>query len=403
MQMKKRMNIALSIMVLTIILGACGKKNNIDNNKALIESENSIEENDTLTEKENNNSTQEKLIQNKTAGYQGQQLLRVDFKAKTHVEIVDKESYYSSMEDKGEFTKSSNIPSQLCDIILEAMESGTEIETFTPLEVGTEISQEEFCTNTGITPENMETVAALKVDVDNDGIEDLIGQYFYGGTGGFSSMMLYKGSVEGQYILSNSFECFLQNFSVIKYQDKNYLLMEEFDYYTKYYNGYSLYLYEEGKLADGKLFSFVIDDYDMDIVYEDKSFEAIDTVKKTLCNSNLSDILYSNDGVIIGTGETLYEDSDYAYSADINNDGNEDYYNKNMWYPSNMGTVMSCIYDFKDSIILEDLCRNLTDEIGNGRLYTFWLDEVNGNNLLYLYFGDNLDYSLYGFLISQYK
>jgi uncharacterized protein YxeA len=140
MQMKKRMNIALSIMVLTIILGACGKKNNIDNNKALIESENSIEENDTLTEKENNNSTQEKLIQNKTAGYQGQQLLRVDFKAKTHVEIVDKESYYSSMEDKGEFTKSSNIPSQLCDIILEAMESGTEIETFTPLEVGTEIS-----------------------------------------------------------------------------------------------------------------------------------------------------------------------------------------------------------------------------------------------------------------------
>jgi hypothetical protein len=141
----------------------------------------------------------------------------------------------------------------------------------------------------------------------------------------------------------------------------------------------------------------------MDIVYEDKSFEAIDTVKKTLCNSNLSDILYSNDGVIIGTGETLYEDSDYAYSADINNDGNEDYYNKNMWYPSNMGTVMSCIYDFKDSIILEDLCRNLTDEIGNGRLYTFWLDEVNGNNLLYLYFGDNLDYSLYGFLISQYK
>ena len=126
----------------------------------------------------------------------------------------------------------------------------------------------------------METVAALKVDVDNDGIEDLIGQYFYGGTGGFSSMMLYKGSVEGQYILSNSFECFLQNFSVIKYQDKNYLLMEEFDYYTKYYNGYSLYLYEEGKLADGKLFSFVIDDYDMDTVYEDKSFEAIDTVKK---------------------------------------------------------------------------------------------------------------------------
>jgi|GEM_PF-1835591 len=54
--------------------------------------------------------------------------------------------------------------------------------------------------------------------------------------------------------------------------------MEEFDYNTKYYSGYSLYLYENGKPADGKAFSFTIDDYNMDIAYEDSSFKDIETV-----------------------------------------------------------------------------------------------------------------------------
>ena len=336
------------------------------------------------------------------AGYVGQELLRLDFKAKTHAQVQTNAEYYSDMENQVVYSHSSQIPEALCELILDAMEHGTEQETLPPLMVDKEISQEEFLRETGLVPDMTETVQPVRVDGDNDGIKDLIGQCYSGGTGGFSSMKFYQGSADGQYTLTNSFECFLQDFGFLQYQGKQYLLMKDFDYNTKYDSGYTLYLYEDGKLADSKSFSYAIDDYDRSVVYEDTSFEAISSVKTTLGNKKLPEILFQNDGVINGTSETIdSENPNYQYSCDIDNDGKPEYYNKSMWYPSNLGTVMSCMYSFENSGILDDLCSRLSEEQGNGRLYTFWLDKVNGQNVLYLYYGDNLDYSLYAYLISK--
>ncbi|MDF2611445.1 MAG: putative secreted protein [Lachnospiraceae bacterium] len=337
------------------------------------------------------------------AGYEGQELLRVDFTARTHAKVEDLKEYYSTIEDNSQFSHSTEIPKELCDLILEAMDTGTEQKALTPLMVGTKISQEEFIIQNGLQLDFMETVLPIKVDGDNDGVEDLIGQRYWGGTGGFSSMEFYKGSADGKNTLTNTFECFIQEFNFLLYEGNYYLLMEEFDYNTKYYSGYTLYLYENGTLADGKVFTFAIDDYDMNIVYEEVSFGEIDEVKNTLCNKKIPEILFDNDGVIHGSAETIYSynNSEYEYSSDINNDGNQEYYNKSMWYPSNMGNVMSCLYVFEDSMILDDICSRLSNEVGDGRLYTFWIDKVNGKNLLYLYFGNNLDYSMYAFLINS--
>lgn len=181
--------------------------------------------------------------------------------------------------------------------------------------------------------------------------------------------------------------------------------MKEFDYNTKYYSGYTLYLYEGGVLADGINFSFDIQDYEIDITYEDSSFSGMALIKSTLINKNLPNILNNNDGVIYGNGESIYEADDvaYRYSSDIDNDGKLEYYNKSMWFPSNMGTVMQCIYDFEESNVLQDLCESLDDEVGKARLYTFWLDKVNDKNILYLYYGENLDFSLYAYMLRGSK
>lgn len=388
--MSKIIILILAFMLQVITLTACGQSKKTENNHQV--NDINLQENNMIED------TEESQIE-----YIGEQeLFRVDFKAKTHAQVQDIDEYYSSMDEKGQFTYSSLIPAELCDIILDAMNQGSEDISLNPLMADKVISQEEFSAITGVDLSGMERVMAIKVDADNDGLEDLIGQYFYGGTGGFSSMQMYKGSSDGEYTLTDTFECLIQNYGFLQYQGKHYLLMEEFDYNTKYYKGYSLYLYEDGKLADGKMFSFVIDDYEMDIAYEDSSYEDINTVKNTLCNTRMPDILSNSGGVIVGTGETIYDyDSNYMYSADIDNDGDQEYYNKYMWYPSNMGTVMMCIYEFEDSHILDDLCNRLSDEIGEGRLYTFWIDEIKGKNILYLYYGENLDFTLYGFLIEE--
>lgn len=338
-------------------------------------------------------------------GYIGEKLFHVNFKAITKPVSEALASYYSDMESQRTFSYSSRIPQELVDFIVEAMEAGKEEETFASIEVGTILGQEEYCNLTGLTLYGMKTVSPVKVDADNDGTDDLIGLFYGGGTGGFSTMELYKFSDKEGYTKTSSFECFLQDFKLISYQGKNYLLMKEFDYNTKYYSGYTLYLYEGGVLADGINFSFDIQDYEIDITYEDSSFSGMALIKSTLINKNLPNILNNNDGVIYGNGESIYEADDvaYRYSSDIDNDGKLEYYNKSMWFPSNMGTVMQCIYDFEESNVLQDLCESLDDEVGKARLYTFWLDKVNDKNILYLYYGENLDFSLYAYMLRGSK
>lgn len=334
--------------------------------------------------------------------YKAQELLRVDFLAKTHAEVEDIKEYYSGMEEEGTFTYTSLIPATLCKIITEAMDGGMEKEVLSPLIADKSISQEEFCAITGVELIGTEEVYPVRVDADNDGIEDIVGLHYYGGTGGFSSMELYQGSMDGSYTLTQSMECFLQNYNFIEYDGKQYLLLEEFNYYTKYYSGYTLYLYENGELADGKIFSFVVDDYDKNIAFEDKTFTHLETIKDTLYNPKLPVILKEN-GLIYGTAERKNDTStsNYEFTADMDNDGILENYNKWMWYPSNMGTVMEVQYEFENSQALDNLLQKLETEMSDYRLYTFWLDEVGEDNLLYLYFGRNLDYTLYAFHMQR--
>ncbi len=336
------------------------------------------------------------------ADYSGERLFYADFEAITQPNGKELESYYSGMEDEKKFSLSSRIPQEVYDLVVEAMKSETEEETFEQLKSGTEMSKEEFCNLTGMDLEEIEDIIPLKVDADNDGIQDIVGLFYWGGTGGFSSMELYQGSENGEYKSSNSFDCLYQDYSFISYQEKNYLLMKRFDYNTKYYSGYTIYLYENGVLADGMSFWFDIQDYNMKISYESSTFVEIEQIKNTLSNKELPKVLENNDGVIYGTGEKIDGSSStgYLYSSDIDNDGKLEKYNKSMWYPSNMGTVMECTYEFEDSNVLEDLYARLSDEVGEGRLYTFWIDKIGDENIMYLYYGNNLDYSLYAFRLT---
>lgn len=332
--------------------------------------------------------------------YTAEKLYQVGFDAITQPIGEEMKSYYSTMEDESVFSYSSRIPQDLSGLIVEAMRSGKEEETFAPLKVGKEIRQEEYSSLTGIELEGFETVLPFLVDIDNDGIQDLVGQVYGGGTGGFSSMVVHRGSEAGDYTLTSSFECLLQNFVFISYQGKNYLLMEEFDYNTKYYSGYTLYLYDKGILADGMMFSFEILDYDMTVGYEKKNFAGMDQIRTTLNNKDLPVLLDNNEGVLIGTAEQIETDKEfYQYGSDIDNDGKIEYYNKYMWYPSNMGTVMMCIYDFEETTIMDEIQESLADELGDARLYTYWVDRIDGKNIMYLYYGENLDFTLYALLI----
>lgn len=405
--MKGQIFLITLIATLILIIGACSRVNPENQTMGPVNKTEVDTRVDTEVDEEDDGSSEDIEFQESDSNEEDndgwKELFQVDFTAQTHVQVNDLTYYYFDMEDKSTFTYSSRIPDQLSNIIMNTMEESSEQETVDSLLRDTYISQEEFSRLTGVQLENMETIEAYKVDIDNDGSDDIIALHFYGGTGGFSSMDLYKSSSDGRYSLVHSLQCLRQNFGVLPYEGKNYLLLEEFDYNSKFYSGYSLYLYENGTLADGKGFSFAIDDYSMDIVYEDKAFEGIDGIKATLCNAKMPEVLENGEGVIVGNAEVFDSTTfnGFAYSSDIDNDGDLDYYNKSMWYPSNMGTVMTCIYDFEDTTIVDDILTSIVADNEYDRLYTFWIDEVNDVNILYLYIANNMDFSLQALLISN--
>lgn len=412
----KRFTIVL-IVLMCIVMTGCGSRNLSDNKEEeiipkvnpspteAVKPEEYEEEEQIDTEVREDELELEveahKEVILETDEYTVEKLYHVNYNGITQPKVEEMTSYYSSMEDNSVYSHSSRIPQELNELILEAMRLDKEKINFEPIKDVEELSQEEFCSLTGLELVGNEMVFPFKVDVDNDGIDDLIGQVYGGGTGGFCSMVLYRGSEAGDYTLTSSFECLLQNFDFISYQEKNYLLMNEFNYNTKYHSGYSLYLYEEGILADGMIFSYKILDYDMVVKYEKKNFTGMDQIKKVLNNKDLPKLLDNNEGILLGSAEQIEKDMDYyQYSSDIDNDGKIDYYYKQMWYPSNMGTVMMCIYDFEESTVLDEILGILEDEVGEGRLYTYWLDRIDNKNIMYLYYGENLDFTLYAVLIS---
>lgn len=57
--------------------------------------------------------------------------------------------------------------------------------------VGEEISEKEYSSIIGVGLNARETVYPVKIDGDNDGIEDFMRLYYWGGTGGFRSAEFY--------------------------------------------------------------------------------------------------------------------------------------------------------------------------------------------------------------------
>ena len=90
-----------------------------------------------------------------------------------------------------------------------------------------------------------------------------------------------------------------------------------------------------------------------------------------------------------------------SFSADINNDGTDENYTKYMFYPSTAGMQQCCVWDIEGFDEESDPIRILTNRRENadaGLLYAFWVDKVEGDNVLNLYFhGD------YGFELCAYK
>ena len=331
-------------------------------------------------------------------GLNAEELLRIRFTAIQPAAAEQIGEYYSDIAGSIVVLDKDVIPAELIDALCRAIDDGTADEFVAKYRTGTELTLDEMLDATGTDAAYARSAMSFRADVDNDGTEDIISHIWGGGTGGFASIELFSGSSDFRQTASVS--DIYYGTSVLGWSGKNYLCVEEYDYNTKQWLGYKVYAFAEGKVASITSVCKQITGYTSEIIRSASSYPGLDQIMASLNNEKMPSVLEYNNGVIYGTAEKT--DADLTcFFADINNDGTVENYTKYMFYPSTAGTQQCCIWDIEGFDEGSDPITNLANRKENsdaGLLYTFWLDTVEGDNVLNLYFhGD------YGFELCAYK
>lgn len=312
--------------------------------------------------------------------------------------------HYVATEEKPAFSV-KYIPQGLVDKITQAILTGQELETLKAMVKDRELTQEEVI---ALARENMDLRNALNsmegfgyyvmvvADGDNDGIEDIIAEEFYGGSGGFTDYVFYKGAADGTYQRTDSFSSVKEEFAVIAYEGRNYLCRTCYDYTKKIYNGISLACYMDGKLAEIADLMLIAEGYDIRLA------ECGEEKYRALAEQMEQSCLIYKEAIdeyecIEGSAEEKISEEEWDYQCDLNNDGVMEKYEKSIWLPSNMSTreflTFSC--DQADDRIWDAILS------GNDRPIMIWADDYEGETVLHVIYLTGLeDFEIMGYVMS---
>lgn len=313
---------------------------------------------------------------------------------------------------RGAKDNDEKIPQGLLDKITDAMMNGTEFETLKAMMKSVKLTDEEVY---AIAQESEDirvyvlegyqdgSYILAAADVDNDGIEDIIGEFYWGGTGGFVDYLLFKGQEDGTYVGTSSFGSVKEEFGVIAYEGKNYLVRTLYDYGKKFYNGFCVTVYEDGQYTEEAYLYLYAKDYDTAIERCDEGYEAC--AKEVIGNVAYYDELVEDYKCVVGSTEELAEDNDeYKYVCDLDNDGELEYYNKSIWTCSNTYTVDGLSFSEEDdegSNLIHNAIqeRHLSNEYYNAIM--LWADDADGETIINVMYQTSLeDLVVVGYVVS---
>ena len=303
------------------------------------------------------------------------------------------------------------ISQEFLDLLEQLLSEGTAHEILPSMvvdQVLTEQEMEAYAADPGIASYKQiaDTVGGtfLKVDGDNDGIEDLFAWIDDGGSVGNNSRVFMKGQEDGSFEITSAMYGITQEIAFVRYDETVYLLETHFDYDRKIADGFIVSLYREGEVYETLLLNYVVESYEAAIIYQEEGYES--EAQK-----------YAEEGVHgfwegnvlshkMGTAETEAEKA-LEYYADIDNDGVKERYRKLLFNPSSLSGIMSL-----DEILYEEDSEG-TEEVSLLSAYSleyegiplfFWVDSVGDKQILFLLCYEGLDREmLYGYLIKDGK
>lgn len=309
------------------------------------------------------------------------------------------------------------------DFLLESYFQERDVSALQEIVMDQELTEEELeaYADDPVVDEHIRDVDAhgglvLRVDGDNDGIEDLFVCVLDGGTSGLNSHHFLKGQPDGSFQCTGVTQSMTRELAFVSYDDTVYLLETDYDYNRKAANGFIINLYQDGEIIEEILMIEEMAAYEPEIIYQAEGYEGLaDKYAEEGRNGFWEDDYRQRLSYETGSAETR-EDTDEArdilgltrhdryYRSDFDNDGEREWYWKNIFYPSNYYTVMK----LEERIYQE----GGGEESGVGLLETysleyegvplyFWVDKVGDKQVVFLLSYQGLDKEyLYAYLIE---
>ena len=306
--------------------------------------------------------------------------------------------------------KEDCIPEELADLLAKALKDGTQEAALRRLKAGRMLSDREM-EEAGLNCAEISdvlwqrdnydgAVEMVQVDLDNDGIEDLYGMIYGGGSGGFADYVLYQGTAGGEYRKTGyGSGSIINEFTPVHFEGKNYLCRTLWDYDKKIMAGLILEEYRDGRMVETMTLSLVQGKTDITLrscregyreMAEKERAKAEDIFEKT-----------EHFRPVIGDAEQKETEEDSTFRGDIDNDGVEERYEKYIWTPSNLGTVSILDYEMEEENVRDTaLNKAIFENCGErGVPIMFWVDAWGKENIVNVMYGTGLyDYVIEGYL-----
>lgn len=241
----------------------------------------------------------------------------------------------------------------------------------------------------------------LETDADNDGINDIFLCEYLGGSLGSVTYYLFKGTSDGNYILTDAHKSLKQEFGFLRWKGKNYLAKTTYNFEKKEVDGLSLECYEDGQYCGGVWIAITAKEgssgRSIQTSYlKDAAYQSLKSALETLAAEYRSGSRLPH-----GTAEEENNERDYNRSCDINNDGSAEQYNISLWQTTNYYTTdyLSVIPENEDDLIA--IYHMMTADDVIGICMNLWVDVTAYGNITYLLYEEGLyDFHIYGYLIS---
>ena len=182
----------------------------------------------------------------------------------------------------------------------------------------------------------------LRVDGDNDGIEDIYLHVWDGGSSGIQDRFFFQGQEDGTFVYTSHSGTMAWKSAFVEWEGRNYLLEPNYDYTFESYDGLTVICYQDGRIVEEVFLQVEAKEYKTDVIIYDENYKSLAEQWQEKGQDIFSQWGEYEWRPTVGSAEVKKEAPEGVRSVgldcavDLDNDGKEEWLDKHIWYGTSL-------------------------------------------------------------------